>query len=426
MKIAVFGLGYVGLTAVGCLARDGHEVIGIDTNPHKVEELLAGRCPIKEPGLAELIATGVAESRIHASQLADGLLASCDLALVCVGTPSGTDGSHNMTFVGEVTRQIAVACKDRRGTPLTVVYRSTVRPGTMENFVTPILQATLKDIRDKIELVYNPEFLRESVAIFDYDNPPKIVVGTADGAKSDTIERLYAKLNAQRFYTGFKESELTKFVDNTFHALKVSFGNEIGRVCYNLGIDAETVYKIFVSDTKLNISSYYLRPGGAFGGSCLPKDVRALQYLSSDIGANTPVVDSIIRTNEAHKHFVFQSCISGVTPGALVLLTGLAFKPDTDDLRESPNVDLARKLLNAGFRVSVYDPNVRAEHLLGQNLGYAYSQLPELSNLLIARREAETTLYDLVVDTSGNDLGLHTQAKQRFNLREFMHAERRA
>lgn len=426
MKIAVFGLGYVGLTAVGCLARDGHEVIGIDTNPHKVEELLAGRCPIKEPGLAELIATGVAENRIHASQLADGLLASCDLALVCVGTPSGTDGSHNMTFVGEVTRQIGVACKDRRGSPLTVVYRSTVRPGTMENFVMPILQATLKDIRDKIELVYNPEFLRESVAIFDYDNPPKIVVGTADGAKSDTIEKLYAKLTAQRFYTGFKESELTKFVDNTFHALKVSFGNEIGRVCYNLGIDAETVYKIFVSDTKLNISSYYLRPGGAFGGSCLPKDVRALQYLSADIGANTPVVDSIIRTNEAHKHFVFQSCISGVTPGALVLLTGLAFKPDTDDLRESPNVDLARKLLNAGFRVSVYDPNVRAEHLLGQNLGYAYSQLPELSNLLIARREAETTLYDLVVDTSGNDLGLHTQAKQRFNLREFMHAERRA
>lgn len=402
MKILIYGLGYVGLTAAGCLTKEGHSVVGIDVNEDKVREVNRGVSPISEPGLTELLAEAVENGRFRAAQQAGDEINCADMAIVCVGTPSAPDGSHNMTHIAEVSRQIALAvCPDRQN-PLTVVYRSTIRPGSIDEIILPVFRSVLGDGgMASVEIVYNPEFLREASAIRDYFHPPKIVIGTADAQPCANMDLLNANLVAPVFYTGYREAEITKFVDNTWHATKVAFANEIGRVCVRLGVDPQKVHEIFVSDTKLNISAYYMRPGGAFGGSCLPKDVRALQHLAGDVGANATLVDSIIRSNEAHKHFVYDHCTRELEPGAKVLLVGLAFKANSDDLRESPNVDLAGKLLRSGFQVSVYDPGVDPAKLIGQNLGYAYVHLPNLAELLVSKEEAEGSVYDLVVDANG-------------------------
>lgn len=399
VKIAVFGLGYVGMTAAACLAKEGHEIVGVDLNEEKIAAVNSGRSPITEPGIDDLIRKAIADGLLKATSDASLYIDSCDMALVCVGTPSAPDGSHNVSFIAEVSRQIArmVDCSKER--VLTVVYRSTIRPGTTEELIAPIFEQALKSGR--VELVYNPEFLRESVAINDFFSPPKIVVGTRDGRPSERMEQLNRNISAPTFYTQYREAEMTKFVDNSFHALKIAFANEIGRVCGCLGISAQTVHEIFVSDTKLNISPYYLRPGGAFGGSCLPKDVRALQHIASDIGAHTHVVDALLRSNEAHKHFLFEFCMDGLQPGARVLMLGLAFKANSDDVRESPNIDLARRFLRANVQLSIYDPHIEPAKMLGQNLGYAYSNLPTLKKLLITEQALAAEQFDLVVDTQG-------------------------
>ncbi len=279
----------------------------------------------------------------------------------------------------------------------------------MEGLISPLFRARLGDAADRlVQLVYNPEFLRESSAVKDYFEPPKVVVGTADGQPNAAMDELHRNIDAPTFHVGFREAEFTKFVDNSWHAVKVAFANEIGRVCLSLGIKASQVHEIFKSDTKLNISDYYTRPGGAFGGSCLPKDVRALQYIAADCGANTHLVDSLLRSNEAHKHRLFEYATDGLAQGAKVLLAGLAFKAGTDDLRESPNIDLARKLLAAGFDLDIYDPAVDADKLVGVNLGYAYSQLPTLERILVDKRTTERTAYARVIATNATvkDLSL--------------------
>lgn len=409
MKVAIFGMGYVGLTAAGCLSKQGHAIIGFDVNETKVREINAGRTPIAEPGLDALIAEAAAAGRLEVHTEIGNQLDGCDMAIVCVGTPSAPDGSHNMTYIAEVSRQIARSLSRQRETPLTVVYRSTVRPGTIEEMVKPIFAAILRPPEAFIELVYNPEFLRESVAIKDFFAPPKIVVGTADGKPSANMEKLNVGIEAPVFYTGFREAEFTKFVDNTFHALKVTFANEIGRVCVQLGISAAKVHEIFVSDTKLNVSPYYLRPGGAFGGSCLPKDVRALQYIATDIGITVPVIDNVIRSNEAHKHYLFVHATEGLAKGAKVLMVGLAFKADSDDLRESPNLDLARKLIQAGYDLSIWDDTLDPSKLIGQNLGYGFTHLPLMETLLVTREAAEAGTFDRVIDTNGRSSALLLQ-----------------
>lgn len=415
MKVAIFGLGYVGATAAACLAKQGHEVIGIDISDEKIAQVNAGRSPIREPGLDELIQEARERGLIVATKDITAL-DDCDAAIVCVGTPSAPDGSHNMGYVAEVSRQIAVAVARGRTKPLTVVFRSTFRPGTLEGLIDPIFTDLLGKDSTAYELVYNPEFLREATAIKDFFEPPKIVVGTRDGKRSAVIDAMNEGIEAPTFYVAFREAELTKFVDNTFHALKVSFANEIGRICSRMGISARTVSEIFLSDTKLNISTYYLRPGGAFGGSCLPKDVRALQYLSADVGASTHLVDSLIRSNEAHKHFLFEHCTRGLAAGAKVLLLGVAFKDKSDDLRESPNIDLARKLLESGFRLSIYDPQVDPAGLLGQNLGYAFTNMPALRELLIDQDTMLATDYDLVIDTRGHAARFGLKAAKIVNI----------
>jgi GDP-mannose 6-dehydrogenase len=403
MLIAVYGLGYVGLTGAICLASEGHHVIGVDVSEDKVRRIASGNSPIQEPGLDAMLADVLAKGRLRCTTDPVDPIRESDLAIVCVGTPSAPDGSHNMRDIAEVTRQIANGVRSTgRKETFTVVYRSTIRPGTIGGLILPIFKSALGSAHGLIEVVYNPEFLREASAVKDFFNPPKVVVGTADGKPSERVQEMNKNLNAPTFTVGYREAEFTKFVDNSFHALKVAYANEIGRVCVTLGIDAKVVHKIFVSDTKLNISPYYLRPGGPFGGSCLPKDVRALQYIASDIGANTHLIDALMRSNDAHKHFLFARAVDGLKPGATVLMVGLAFKSNTDDLRESPNIDLARKLIQGGYALSIYDPSLRAEHLIGQNLGYAYSHLPQLNDLLVEKSVAMNGDFDLVIDANGS------------------------
>lgn len=398
MKVAVLGLGYVGMTATACLVKQGHQVVGIDPNPTKVEAVLAGRSPVTEPGVGELIAEGRDRRLVTASTAVDHAVTNCDLALVCVGTPSAVDGSHNMTFVAEVTRQLAGALADEPNARLTVAYRSTMRPGTMEELIRPIFDGVLGEQSARAELVYYPEFLRESSAIRDYFAPPKIVIGTSTGERCPTLERINEGIDAPTFYVRYRESEMTKFVDNSFHAVKTVFANEIGRICAQLGVSAAAVHEIFVSDTKLNISPCYLRPGGPFGGSCLPKDVRALQHISRTSGGFTHLIDSLIASNEAHKTFLFDYVTRDLPFGASVLLIGISFKRDSDDLRESPNIDLARMLITAGYRLSIFDPYVAPENLMGQNLG-VLSNSPFIRELLVDQSQVENTTWDLVIDS---------------------------
>lgn len=401
MKIAIFGVGYVGITSAACLSDAGHQVIGIDVSQDKVDTINAGISPIAEPGVGDLIAAGVKKGTLRARRDIGSELDDTDIAIICVGTPSAVDGSHNMSFIAQVTRQIRQALDTGapRSSRLTVLYRSTMRPGTIDQLIEPILRSDADDV----EIVYNPEFLREATAIADYDAPPKIVIGTKDQRPCDNVTRLYAGIDAPRFIVGYREAEITKFVDNTFHALKVSFANEIGRVCAAQGVSASAVHEIFVADTKLNISPYYLRPGGAFGGSCLPKDVRALTFMSNETGAQTHVVDAIMRSNDAHKLFMFERATDGIEPPARILLNGLAFKANSDDLRESPNIDLARRLLSQGYDLRIWDPLVKPENLTGQNLGFGFAHLPALDQLLVRDRSAlEALSIDRIVDCRGD------------------------
>lgn len=401
MKIAIFGLGYVGSTAAGCLASQGHSIIGVDVSGAKVAALNQGRVPIQEPGLEELVAAGHAAGRIAAVTRVTDELDDCDVAMVCVGTPSGKDGAHNMNSIAEVTRVIAAALAPTRTRPLTLVYRSTMEPGTCETVIWPIIEQHLgAAAADLVELVYNPEFLREASAIDDFFNPPKIVIGTRGARPSAVMAQLNEGIAAPLFEVDLREAELTKFVDNAWHAVKVTFANEIGRVCQNLGLSARVVHAIFKSDTKLNLSAYYTRPGGPFGGSCLPKDVRALQHIAARTGSATHLVDALMESNEAHKRHQFDHATRGLAPGAKVLLVGLAFKSETDDLRESPGVDMARRLIAAGFDVDLFDPMVAPERLIGQNLYYAYTALPEIDTLMVTKEQAEMRDYARIIATT--------------------------
>ncbi|USG61305.1 nucleotide sugar dehydrogenase [Sneathiella marina] len=417
MRIAIFGLGYVGCTAACCIAKQGHQVVGIDVNEKKVAEFNAGISPIREPKLDELLKEGVASGSLSATTDIPEGLSSFDMAIVCVGTPSNIDGSHDMGFIANVTKKLASSLDLDRESSLTIAFRSTFRPGTIEQLVSPIFETSLgAEGMKSIELVYNPEFLREGTAIDDYFNPPKIVIGTYDGEASANMEKLHEGIDAEVFYTNYREAEITKFVDNTWHAVKVAFANEVGRVCQKMDISARKIHEIFVSDTKLNISSYYTRPGGAFGGSCLPKDVRALQKISLDVGAGTYLIDSLLPSNDTHKLFQFQQAVANLPAGSKVLLVGLAFKANTDDLRESPNLDMARRLLEDGFELDVYDESLDASRLIGQNLGYAYSHLPTLDRLLVTKEIAESSDYQLVISANDDFGKLEINCPQKVNI----------
>lgn len=380
-RVAIFGLGYVGCVSAGCMSRDGHRVIGVDVSEEKVVTINMGVAPVSEPGLDELILRGVENGSITATLNLQEAVQQTDIALVTVGTPSARDGSVNSTSVERVVRSIgeALAGTDRN---YTVVIRSTLLPGILEERLAPILdQASGYRLGRNVQLCNNPEFLREATAIRDYDKPPFVVVGADSEEAAADVLALYDGIAAERIITDTRTAGLVKYACNAFHAVKVAFANEMGTLAQSLGTDGARVMDILCRDTRLNISRAYLKPGFAFGGSCLPKDLRALTRLAQQRAIENRLLASILPSNEAH----LERAVALVEDRAhrRIGLIGLSFKPGTDDLRESPMARLAEILHGRGYDLRIFDPYVRVASLVGSNLSYVDQHLPHLSALMV-------------------------------------------
>jgi GDP-mannose 6-dehydrogenase len=399
LHIAVLGLGYVGTTTIACLLNDGHHVYGIDINPGKVQAVAKGRSPIVEPGIGSMLEAGLVAGRLQGGPSLAPWLDRLDLVMICVGTPSRVDGKLDLVHLLEVTRQLGRQVGARRtAAPLLLVFRSTMAPGTMERVVLPTLEAAVGEAPGQLyEVAFNPEFLRESTAVKDYYAPPKIVVGERHAGVSRRLMGIYDRLEAPFFEVSFAEAEMVKFVDNSFHALKVAFANEIGRVAVAKGIDPQRVADMFLADTKLNVSSAYLRPGGPFGGSCLPKDLRAMLALAREAGVQVPVLGGTKESNAVHAAWLAQMVRMRVAPPGPVLLMGLSFKAGTDDLRNSPLLELAEALLDAGYDLRVFDPDLDPDRLVGVNFALAAEHQEVLRARLTGDLEAATEGVQLIV-----------------------------
>ena len=380
MRISVLGLGYVGCVSAACLANDGHEVTGVDINPVKVGHINDAMTPIIEEKIGDLIASTVESGKLKATTDTAEAISSTDISLVCVGTPSRPNGSLELDYVERVCAEIGQALAAKEGRHI-VVIRSTILPGTMRDLVIPTLEkhSSLK-AGTGFGLCFNPEFLREGTSVYDYYNPPKIVIGTESEADAEAMGKLYEGIEAHTIVTSLEVAEMVKYVDNTFHALKVCFGNEIGNVCKELGIDSHEVMDIFCSDRKLNISPYYFKPGFAFGGSCLPKDVRALRYRATGLDLKSPVIMSILESNE---YQIGRALSMILREGKKKIgLLGISFKAGTDDLRESPLVILIETLIGKGYDIRIYDSNVNLARMVGANKEYIEKHIEHISKLM--------------------------------------------
>jgi len=398
MKISIFGLGYVGCVSAACLARDGHTVVGIDTNATKVEMINAGQSPIVEPGLGELIADVRAKERLGASVDAATGMAGAQVSFICIQTPSAANGSLDLRFIVRVAEEIGIALRERDDFHV-VVFRSTMLPTTMEHTVLPLLEERSgKKAGVDFGVAYHPEFLREGTAIADYSNPPRTVIGSTDERSADLVASLYAELTAPLVKCGIRTAELVKYADNTFHALKVAFGNEIGAICRATDIDSQELMRIFCLDTKLNLSPTYLKPGYAFGGSCLPKDLRALTYLARTLDIQAPVLEATLSSNAVHKQRALALVMAHGKKSVGIL--GLSFKDGTDDLRESPTVELVEHLVGKGYKVRIYDPNVALTQLMGANKAYIDRELPHIASLLVDDLDLLMAESEVVVATT--------------------------
>jgi GDP-mannose 6-dehydrogenase len=376
------GLGYVGTVAAGCLAQDGHDVIGVDPEVRKVDLINAGKSPIIEKSIGEIIARQVAAGRLAASVDAIDAVRRSDLVLVCVGTPSRGNGDIDLTYVRRVCEQIGAALRSHAGAPA-VVMRSTMLPGTMRGVVIPTLEAA-SGRRAGVEfgVCINPEFLREGSAVHDYAHPPKTVIGELNAASGELLAGLYQDLQAPMIRTDIETAEMVKYADNAWHALKVGFANEIGNVCKGLDVDGHRVMDIFCQDTKLNLSPTYLKPGFAFGGSCLPKDLRALLYKAKTLDLSLPILSAILPSNEQQIERGVRAVIEQGKRKVGVL--GFSFKAGTDDLRESPVVELTERLIGKGFDLRIYDGNVNLARLHGANRDFILNRVPHISRLMVA------------------------------------------
>jgi GDP-mannose 6-dehydrogenase len=380
ISVSVFGLGYVGCVSAACLASRGHHVIGVDVNPDKVESLRQGKSPIVEERIGELTASVVASKHLEVTCDSHSAVLSTDISLICVGTPSAPGGGLSTAYLEQVTAEIGRAIAEKDGWHV-VVYRSTMLPGTCTNLLIPLLEATSgKRAGVDFGVCVNPEFLREGSSVRDFLDPPKTVVGHLDQRSADMVMALYDGLPGPRFTVPIGTAEMTKYVDNSFHALKVGFANEVGAICSSLGLDSHDVMDVFLADTKLNISKAYLRPGFAFGGSCLPKDVRALLHTARRNDVVVPLLANLLDSNETHLRRAVDLVIGDGR--RKVGIFGLSFKPGTDDLRESPMVELAERLIGKGFDVKIYDATVVLSRLVGANRAYLRQQLPHISELL--------------------------------------------
>ena len=380
MNVSVFGLGYVGSVSAACFAADGHRVVGVDVNPDKVGSINEGRSPIVEKGLGDLIAQCAADGSLRATRETGDAVSQTDLSLICVGTPSRRNGSLDLTYLERVCEEIGHALRQRNGYHVAVV-RSTVLPGTIHSVVIPALERTSgKRNGTDFGVAVNPEFLREGTAIHDFRHPPMTLIGHNQSSDGNLTSALYSKVDAPLVTTAIRTAEMIKYASNTWHALKVCFANEVGNLCKRLEIDSHEVMDIFCRDEKLNLSSYYMKPGFAFGGSCLPKDVRAMQYRAKEVDLDMPVVQAILGSNSLQIQHALDQIIE--TGHKRVGLLGFSFKAGTDDLRESPLVILAEALLGKGYQLRIYDRNVSIARLVGANREYITQQIPHLSSLL--------------------------------------------
>lgn len=375
MNLSVFGLGYVGAVTAGCLAARGHRVIGVDVAPGKVEELNRGKPPIIEPGLGERLESAVKAGRLRATTDAAAAVADSEASLVCVGTPSTVSGALDLGYVREVVRQIAAAVRGA-GRRHGLVLRSTTLPGSTRQLVDDLAADLVA--AGHLEVGYFPEFLREGTAVRDFDEPSLSVVGTETGAEPSAL--LTGVVGAECEVVTWETAEMLKYACNAFHATKVAFANEVGRLGKGLGVDAARVMDLLCRDTRLNISPYYLRPGNPFGGSCLPKDVRALVHRARQAGASVPVLEGLLPSNERHLQSLLE-CIAAAGQREVVIL-GLSFKSDTDDLRESAMVEVAQHCLGRGYAVRIYDPQLNLAALVGANKRAIDTRMPHLANLL--------------------------------------------
>jgi GDP-mannose 6-dehydrogenase len=395
MKVSVFGLGYVGSVSAASFAADGHTVVGVDVNPDKVASLNEGRSPIVEKGLDEQISTAAANGSLRATTSTADAVNSTDLSLLCVGTPSRKNGSLDLSYLQRVCEQIGAAIRDKDSYHV-VVVRSTVLPGTTHDTVIPALEAASgKTYGTGFGVTVNPEFLREGTAIHDFRNPPLTLVGHNYRSDAQPTEALYAKVDAPLVTTSIRTAEMIKYASNTWHALKVCFANEVGNLCKRLDIDSHAVMDIFCQDQKLNLSSYYMKPGFAFGGSCLPKDVRAMQYRAKEVDLDMPVIQAILGSNQLQIQHAIDQVID--TGKKRIGLLGFSFKAGTDDLRESPIVILAEALLGKGYELRIYDRNVSIARLVGANKEYINKQIPHLSSLLCETIDEVLDHSDVIV-----------------------------
>ena len=380
MRVSVFGLGYVGCVSAASFAGDGHEVVGVDVNADKVASINAGCSPIVEPGLEDLLGQSAAEGRLRATTDTADAIRSTDVSLLCVGTPSRKNGSLDLQYLERVSEQIGRALADKPGYHV-VVVRSTVLPGTTHQLVIPALERESgKKYGDGFGVSVNPEFLREGTALKDFRKPPLTLVGHNHAADASGTIALYQSIDAPLISTSIRVAEMMKYTSNTWHALKVVFANEIGNLCKKLDVDSHEVMDIFCRDEKLNLSPYYLKPGFAFGGSCLPKDVRALRYRAKELDVELPLISQILPSNKAQIQQALDQILD--TGKKNVGLLGFSFKAGTDDLRESPIVILAEALLGKGVSLKIYDRNVSLAKLVGANKDYIVRQIPHLSSLL--------------------------------------------
>ena len=380
MNIAVFGLGYVGCVTTACFARDGHHVTGVDVNPDKVKMIQSGKSPIIEPGLGDLLLSGVETDKIKATTTAAKAVNESEILIICVGTPSRPNGSLDLKYVKIVCGQIGEILKTKSAYT-TVVIRSTMLPGSAPDQLIPILEEhSGKKVGDDFGFCVNPEFLREGTAIHDFDNPPYTVIGEFNEKSGNILAELYSSIDAPLYRVPLGSAEMVKYASNAFHALKVAFANEIGNLCKHYGVDGHEVMNIFVEDNKLNLSPYYLKPGFAFGGSCLPKDVRALEYASRAADIELPVMEAILPSNKLQIEKAFDMLVK--QGNHKVGFMGLSFKANTDDLRESPTVELAERLIGKGFEVAIYDHEVSLSKLHGSNLAYIDTVIPHISSLM--------------------------------------------
>jgi GDP-mannose 6-dehydrogenase len=380
MKISIFGLGYVGAVSAGCLSADGHNVIGVDPAQVKVDLINEGKTPIIEKEIGEYISASVQKGRLIATTDCRQAVLETDISLICVGTPSQLNGSLDLKYVRLVCEDIGTAIKHKHDYHV-VVVRSTILPGTMRNVIIPTLEEYSAKLAGKqFGVCNNPEFLREGTSVYDFYHPPKTVIGETDKKSGDILAKLYKKLDAPIIRTDVETAEMVKYTDNVWHALKVGFANEIGNICKVVGIDGHAVMDIFCKDTKLNLSPYYLKPGFAFGGSCLPKDVRALTYKVRSMDLDTPILNAILPSN----HYQVEKGLKMIMEKGKkkIGVLGFSFKAGTDDLRESPLVEVIERLLGKGYNVKIYDKNVKIASLVGANRDFIFNQIPHVSALM--------------------------------------------